>query len=166
MTIEATVQTLFASVTDDETLKSVLTAILSAEAQLYDGENEEFLQKSILFGRCDEAHFRLTNTQNMISNTGTELRELLENFDGSEVADTRVQAKTKFLTSLSHQADLYQLRLDAAVKAHNALVDINWTPRSKRSKNTKAETASKMEALALLADLGLDKSPKKPAKAA
>lgn len=94
------------------------------------------------------------DTDKLISQKETELRVALDGFNGSEVANKRIEDLSEYLESLHMQADLWADIHQAAQSNYVEFMgeEFTYTPFENRQANLKAaQTAASVKAQALLA---------------
>lgn len=137
----------------EESIKSHLTTIDDPEQM---DKATGFMIQSIMGRQISMCDGLLKKKKEQLDGAIVKLKEELEGFNGSEVADTRVQRATAWVQQQEQQLEFLtsylQADMEKAQAAYMAYFDKSWMPYSE-SRNIAAQknqTAAKVEAEELL----------------
>lgn len=114
-------------------------------------EMSEYNQSNILRDMCWSADNKIKFNNKTITNVVSELRDLLEHFNGSEPQDDLIGKKREFIETLEAQSEELEDYKKSARAAYRDMTGSDYTPPAQRGTFNKTATANKSEAEALLA---------------
>ena len=111
----------------------------------------EYSQQSILGGYCFNATQQLKFTNKKISNVISELKDLLEEFNGSETQDVMMQRKHDFIETLEKQVSFYEKHKENTYAAYREVVGSDYIMPAPKGTFDRTKTQSAEDARELLA---------------
>jgi hypothetical protein len=129
--------------------------LIQALASLFEEPELEFMQEALIRDLCFAADRNAGWASGRLHEVLGEIKEALETFNGSEIADTRLQRKNDYAARLEFQQEAWQDLLAAAQGAHRQLVGRDWLPAPKGRTADKRLTASAADARSRLARHGI-----------
>ena len=111
----------------------------------------EFTQSNTLSSMAYSANNQKKFTTKKISEVVTQLRELREEYNGSEVQTSMMEKKVEFIQTLEDQLDSLTSFEQDCKDAYREVTGSDWIPPSKAATTRKTETQAALETDALLA---------------